>query len=201
MRRSISFPLFLSALFLVGVVAPAAVAARPPDDARRDIVTFISREELIRAGLIAPSLDVVATGRKTVAQPQALCVWDCIYLKNRRYLRTVKPFVTMVQGNGPTTIAIDISRTVRNSFSATVSVSAEVVTAGVGFNVERSETVAYKSSTTVPNGACWTIRAYNVFYEYGFEIWHEPFIGSDKKIGTGAARNFRGIEFRLTKSC
>ncbi|HEX2470569.1 MAG TPA: hypothetical protein VHK05_08265 [Candidatus Limnocylindrales bacterium] len=201
MRRSIRIPLVLTGLLLVGVLAPAAVAARSPD---RDIVTFISREELIAAGLISPAADpgaVTTGGRTTVAQPQALCVWDCIYVKNRRYLRTVKPFVTMVQGNGPTTIAIDISRTVRNSFSATVSVSAEVVTAGIGFNVEWAETVAYKSSTSVPSGACWTIRAYNVFYEYGFEIWQEPFIGSDKKIGTGTARNFQGIEFRLSKWC
>ena len=198
MRRSITVPLVLSAMFVVGVVAPAAAAARSPD---REIVTFISREELTRAGLIAPQVDGVATGRKTAAQPQALCVWDCIYVKNRRFLRTLKPFVTMVQGNGPTTIAIDISRTVRNSFSTTVSVSAEIVTAGVGFNVERSETVAYKSSTSVPNGACWTIRAYNVFFEYGFEIWQEPFIGADRKIGTGTARDFQGIEFRLSKWC
>ena len=196
MRRSISVPLVLSALLVVGIVAPTAVAARSPNDSREEIVTFISKEDLVAAGDAVPS-----GGRRTAAQPRALCVWDCIYLKNRRYLRTVKPFVTMVQGNGPTTIAIDISRTVRNSFSATVSVSAEVVTAGVGFNVEASETVAYKSSTTVPNGACWTIRAYNVFFEYGFEIWQEPFIGADRKIGTGTARNFQGIEFRLTKTC
>ena len=192
MRRSISVPLILAILLLTGVVAPAAVAARSPD---RDIVTFISRPDLIRQGLLTPQAS--NSGPTT----QALCVWDCIYVKNRRYLRTVKPFVTMVQGNGPTTIAIDISRTVRNSFSATVSVSAEVVTAGVGFNVERSETVAYKSSTVVPSGACWTIRAYNVFFEYGFEIWQEPFIGADRKIGTGTARDFQGIEFRLSKWC
>lgn len=197
MRRSISVPLVLSALLVVGIVAPAAVAARSPNDPRQEIVTFISMEELVAAGHAVPS----GGGRTTAAQPQALCVWDCIYVKNRRFLRTVKPFVTMVQGNGPTTIAIDISRTVRNSFSATVSVSAEVVTAGVGFNVEASETVAYKSSTAVPNGACWTIRAYNVFFEYGFEIWQEPFIGADRKIGTGTARNFQGIEFRLSKWC
>ena len=193
MRRSISVPLVLSALLLVGVVAPAAVAARSTPS--RDVVTFVSRAELIRQGLLTPQSST--SGPTT----QALCVWDCIYVKNRRFLRTVKPFVTMVQGNGPTTIAIDISRTVRNSFSATVSVSAEVVTAGVGFNVERSETVAYKSSTSVPNGACWTIRAYNVFFEYGFEIWQEPFIGADRKIGTGSARDFQGIEFRLSKWC
>lgn len=195
MRRSLKFPLVLAVVVAVGLVAPAAVAAGNRDSSRKEVVTFVSRAELIAKGLIVP-----ATGSSS-AGTQALCVWDCIYVKNRRYLRTIKPFVTMVQGNGPTTIAIDITRTVKNSFSANVSVSAEVVTAGVGFNVERSESVSYRSSTTVPNGACWTIRAYNVFFEYSFEVWQEPFIGSDRKIGTGTARDFQGIEFRLTKWC
>jgi len=143
---------------------------------------------------------VTSTSTPSVST-QALCLWDCIYVTNKRYLRTVKPFVTMVQGNGPTTMSIDITRSVKNSFSATVSVSAEVVTAGVGFNVERTESVTYRSSTSVPNGACWTLRAYNVFYEYAFEVWQEPFVGSDRKIGSGTARDFKGIEFRLTKAC
>jgi hypothetical protein len=193
MRRSIPVPLLLAATLLTGL-APASVAAAGPRH-ERDVVTFVSRAELIQRGLLAP------TASSTGVTPQALCLFDCIYVKNRRYLRTVKPFVTMVQGNGPTTIGIDITRTVKNSFSSTVSVSAEVVSAGVGFNVERSETVTYRSSTSVPNGACGTLRAYNVFYEYGFEVWQEPFIGSDRKIGSGTARDFQGIEFRLTKSC
>jgi len=195
MRRSISFPLVLAAVVVIGLVAPATVAAGRGEGPRHEVVTFISRAELIQKGLITPS-----TGSSSVGT-QAFCVWDCIYVKNRRYLRTLKPFVTMVRGNGPTTIAIDITRTVKNSFSSTVSVSAEIVTAGIGFNVERSETVAYRSSTTVPNGACWTIRAYNVFFEYSFEIWQEPFIGSDTKVGSGTARDFQGIEFRLSKWC
>jgi hypothetical protein len=194
MRRSITIPLLLAVMVLAGVAAPAAVAAAGPKQ-ERDVVTFISRAELIEKGQLAPA--ATSTG----VTPQALCLFDCIYVKNRRYLRTVKPFVTMVKGNGPTTIGIDITRTVRNSFSSTVSVSAEVVSAGVGFNVERSESVTYRSSTSVPSGACWTLQAYNVFYEYGFEVWQEPFIGSDKKIGSGTARDFQGIEFRLTKSC
>jgi hypothetical protein len=195
MRRSLTFPLVLAVVVALGLVAPATVAAGNGDRSRDEVVTFVSRAELIAKGLIVPTAGSGSAGT------QALCVWDCIYVKNRRYVRTLKPFVTMVQGNGPTTIAIDITRTVKNSFSATVSVSAEIVTAGVGFNVERSETVAYRSSTTVPNGACWTIRAYNVFFEYSFEVWQEPFIGSDKKIGTGMARDFQGVEFRLTKWC
>jgi hypothetical protein len=195
MRRSLTFPLVLAVVVALGLIAPTTVAAGNGDRSRDEVVTFVSRAELIAKGLIVP------TAGSSSAGTQALCLWDCIYVKNRRYVRTIKPFVTMVQGNGPTTIAIDITRTVKNSFSATVSVSAEIVTAGVGFNVERSETVAYRSSTTVPNGACWTIRAYNVFFEYSFEVWQEPFIGSDKKIGTGTARDFQGVEFRLTKWC
>lgn len=195
MRRSLRFPLVLAVVVVIGLVAPATVAAGRGGGPRHEVVTFVSRADLLAQGLITPS-----TGSETF-QTQALCVWDCVYVKNRRFIRTVKPFVTMVKGNGPTTIAIDIARTVKNSFSATVSVRAEIVSSGIGFNVERSETVAYRSSTTVPNGACWTIRAYNVFFEYAFEIWKEPFIGSDTKIGSGTARDFQGIEFRLSKWC
>jgi hypothetical protein len=198
MRRSIFVPLLLTLIAVTGLTAPAAVVAAGPRH-ERDVVTFVSRAELIRKGLLTPA--PTSSTPSTGVTPQALCLFDCIYVKNRRYLRTVKPFVTMVQGNGPTTIGIDLTRTVKNSFSSSVSVSAEVVSAGVGFNVERTESVTYRSSTSVPNGACWTLRAYNVFYEYGFEVWEEPFIGSDKKIGSGSARDFQGIEFRLTKAC
>ena len=194
MRRLVPIPLLLVAVLLVALAGPATVVARAPLPSR-DVVTFVSRADLIRQGLLKP------TSSTARASTQALCVWDCIHVRNKRYLRTLKPFVTMVQSNGPTTMSIDITRTVKNSFSASVNVSAEVVSAGVGFNVERSESVTYRSSTTVPNGACWTLRAYNVFYEYAFEVWQEPFIGSDRKIGSGTARDFQGIEFRLTKAC
>ena len=196
MRRQVPLPLVLAAVLVDALVGPATVAAAAPRQ-QPEVVTFVSRAELIRQGLLKP---VTSTSTPSVST-QALCLWDCIYVTNKRYLRTVKPFVTMVQGNGPTTMSIDITRSVKNSFSATVSVSAEVVTAGVGFNVERTESVTYRSSTSVPNGACWTLRAYNVFYEYAFEVWQEPFVGSDRKIGSGTARDFKGIEFRLTKAC
>ena len=196
MRRQVPLPLVLAAVLVAALVGPATVSAAAPRQ-QPEVVTFVSRAELIRQGLLKP---VTSTSTPSVST-QALCLWDCIYVTNMRYLRTVKPFVTMVQGNGPTTMSIDITRSVKNSFSATVSVSAEVVTAGVGFNVERTESVTYRSSTSVPNGACWTLRAYNVFYEYAFEVWQEPFVGSDRKIGSGTARDFKGIEFRLTKAC
>src|SRR6187397_2844871 len=163
MRRQVPLPLVLAAVLVAALVGPATVAAAAPWQ-QPEVVTFVSRAELIRQGLLKP---MTSTSTPSVSA-QALCLWDCIYVTNKRYLRSVKPFVTMVQGNGPTTMSIDITRSVKNSFSAT---------AGVGFNVERTESVTYRSSTSVPNGACWTLRAYNVFYAYAFEVWQEPFVG------------------------
>ena len=194
MRRLVFVPLLLAAV-LIGTGGSAVSAAAGSSAPSPDVVTFVSRAELQRQGRLH------AVPGQPRAGTAALCLWDCLYITNRRYLRTVKPAVTMVSGNGPATISIDISRTVRNSFTATVGVNAEVVSAGIGFNVERAESVTYRSSTTVPNGSCWTLRAYNVFFEYGFEVWQEPFIGSDRRIGSGTARDFQGIEFRLTKAC
>ena len=78
MRRSIRIPLVLTGLVVIGVLAPAAVAARSPD---RDIVTFISREELIAAGLISPAADpgvvVQADGQRHVITAEREIVLRC----------------------------------------------------------------------------------------------------------------------------
>lgn len=93
MRRSVGLPLLLAVILTCASVVSATAATRPRVE--RDVVTFVSRAELIRLGLLTPA--PASSGAST----QALCLFDCIYVKNRRYLRTVKPFVTMVQGNSP----------------------------------------------------------------------------------------------------
>ncbi len=72
MRRSLKFPLVLAVVVALGLVAPATVAAGNGDGSRKEVVTFVSRAELIAKGLIVP-----ATGSSS-AGTQALCVWDCI---------------------------------------------------------------------------------------------------------------------------
>ena len=92
MRRLVPVPLLLAAVLIAGLAGPAtirAAALRPP----RDVVTFVSRAELIRQGLLQPT----ASTSGSIVSTQAFCVWDCIYVTNRRYLRAVKPFVTMVR--------------------------------------------------------------------------------------------------------
>jgi hypothetical protein len=181
----------LVSLVVAGMLAPATVAAAPkPKEVE---VLFISRAELEAAGLM--------TSDALGPTPQLWCLWDCNYARNSRFAGTTNEFVTRVSGPGPGTLAMDITRQVSNSFTATVTVGADKVSAAVGFSVTWTDTQTYKYSTTVPGGACWTIRAYNTMDNYAFEVWQSAFIGPDFKVGTGRAKRFMGIKFTLTKAC
>ena len=193
MRPSISvFRIIgLVAVVAASVLAPATAFAAPkPKEVE---VLFISRAELEAAGLTTSD----ALGPK----PQLWCLWDCNYARNSRSVGTTNDFVTKVSGPGPGTVAMDISRQVSNSFNATVTVGADKISAAVGFSVTWTDTQTYTYSTTVPSGACWTIRAYNTMDNYAFEVWQHAFIGPDFKVGTGRAKRFMGIKFTLTKVC
>lgn len=172
-------------------MAPASISAAPP--VKEVEVAFISRAELEAAAVI--------TSDANGPTPQDWCLFDCNYAKNRQFVNTTNEYVTKVAGNGPGTLAMDIARQVSNSFSATVSVGADKVSAAMGFGVTWTDTQTYKYSTTVPSGACWTIRAYNVMNNYTFEVWEHAFVGSDFKVGAGKAKRFMGIKFTLTKAC
>jgi len=193
MRRSISAFRIISLVALVAtsVLAPATASAAPkPKEVE---VLFISRAELEAAGLM--------TSDALGPSAQLWCLWDCNYARNSRFAGTINEFVTRVSGPGPSTLAMDITRQVSNSFNATVTVGVDKVSAAVGFSVTWTDTQTYKFATTVPGGACWTIRAYNNMDNYAFEVWQNAFIGPDFKVGTGRAKRFMGIKFTLTKAC
>jgi hypothetical protein len=193
MRGSISAfrNISLVALVAVTVLAPATVSAAPKP--KETEVLFISRAELEAAGLMTSD----ALGPTS----QLWCMWDCNYARNSRSVGTSNEFVTRVSGPGPGTLAMDITRQVSNSFTATVTVGADKISAAVGFSVTWTDSQTYKYSTTLPSGACWTIRAYNTMDNYAFEVWQNAFIGPDFKVGTGGAKRFMGIKFTLTKAC
>ena len=181
----------LAALVIASVIAPAAVSAAPKD--REVEVLFVSRAELEAAGLI--------TSDAVGPMPQHGCLFDCIYADNKVFTGTTNVYVTKVSGPGPATMSLDVQYAVSNSFSASVSIGADKVSAEMGFSVTWSASQTYKYSVNVPSGACWTIRAYNVFNTYKFEVWNHALIGPDSKLGTGTARRFMGVKYTLAKSC
>jgi len=100
-------------------------------------------------------------------------------------------------GPGPTTIHMSQSTSISNSFSANVSVSADVVTAGVGFSVTASYTTTLQCDLSIPAGIYGAIEAYPIYNVYNYDVMYNPFIGSPYKAGEGNASKAVGV-FYLT---
>lgn len=77
-------------------------------------------------------------------------------------------------GPGPTTIHMSQSTSISNSFSANVSVSADVVTAGVGFSVTASFTTL-QCDLSIPADSYGAIEAYPIYDVYNYDIMYNPF--------------------------
>ncbi|PLR78039.1 hypothetical protein CU633_07205 [Bacillus sp. V3-13] len=96
---------------------------------------------------------------------------------------------------GPSTPTMTVTETVSASFNANVGVSAQVVSAGVGFNVTSTYTVSDSYSVKVPAGKTYNIRANPIFLIKNYEVWNDPWIGFDKKVGSGSAQKPIGVCF------
>ncbi|CAN5856376.1 hypothetical protein BH24CHL6_BH24CHL6_06950 [soil metagenome] len=192
----------ITALLIMSGLVPGAAAAKPPEGRGPRTVSVVFSVDALRAGgylsdesgpMAAPSTDQL--------EPQWGCISNCVWLENVRYAGKNEPFVTMVKGNGPGKLTLELSQMVTNGWTATLGLDAKVVSAGVEFNVSWSATQRYAYQAQVPKGACWTIRAYNIYYDYSYDVWHNPFLGGPYKSGSGRAWKFMGVKYVLTKTC
>ncbi|MBP8613066.1 MAG: hypothetical protein KBI30_03645 [Candidatus Atribacteria bacterium] len=103
----------------------------------------------------------------------------------------------VVGGPGPTTIHMSQSTTISNSFSANVDIGAEIVNAGVGFDVTSVNTTTLQCDLSIPQGKYGAIEAYPLYNVYSYDVMYSPFIGSPYKIGEGNASKAVGV-FYLT---
>jgi hypothetical protein len=188
-------------LVLVSVIGalvlglPTAASASPPQEKKGTVVDeyFVSADQLRAAGLLVDKSD---PGRGI--EPQWGCVFDCWYLRFVTYAGETNVFRTQAKGSpGPMTLTLETTLTVSNAFTATVGVKASVVSAGVGFNVTWSASQSYTAQTTVPAGACRIIKAYDTIWNYRFEVWDKNFFGDPFKVGSGTAKRFMGVWYRV----
>lgn len=119
------------------------------------------------------------------------------YIVNNTYCCIDDYYATSVSGYGPGTLTLDITQSVSNQWSANVGVSADVVSAGVGFDVTHSQSYHYSYSTTLNAGEHKQINAYNRYYHYNYEVWYNPTFGDAYHAGDGNADNFMGVEYVL----
>lgn len=103
-----------------------------------------------------------------------------------------------VSGTGSADGLLELIQTVKvsNNFSANVDVSSSKITSGVGFDVTDSwESQAKRSVET--KGKEYQIVAYDDYLGHNFEVWHNPLIGSEYKLGTGVALQQIGFCFAV----
>ncbi len=97
--------------------------------------------------------------------------------------------------SGPGTLHMSVTNTVPNSYTASVSVSAGVVSAGVGFNVTATESITESYDLTIPAGKIGVIEAHPWKDLYDFEVWEDPWYWWGYKTGDGTAYRVTGICF------
>jgi hypothetical protein len=205
-RRAI--PL-LFAVFTLPLLAVPAVAADPvpaqraaPPDYGGKLITsiYVSERQVQKAGLAGPTSPRSTFSTRGLT-PQAGCLWDCVYLGDVAFWYNGQVFKTQAQLNNTTssssTLTLSQTLTASNSWNADVEISVELVNAGVGFNATSTASVTYTASTTVPKFTCKKILAYQLYKVYRFNVFVEPFIGSDDMVGSGWAQKRNGVRYDI----
>jgi hypothetical protein len=103
-----------------------------------------------------------------------------------------KKSIAVVQGRGPMTLTLTAMETVSNTKSASITVSAEPVSAAVGFDVTKSRTKSMAGSWNVPRGKFGTLNAYPLYQEYSFNVYSKI---TGESVGKGTARKAIGYRY------
>ncbi|WP_369802241.1 DUF6426 family protein, partial [Geobacillus sp. B4113_201601] len=96
---------------------------------------------------------------------------------------------------GPSTATMSVKQGVSATWSSNTNISAETVSATLGFNVTKSYEVTDTYQIRVPAGKTYTIIARPYYKVYNFDVWYDPLIGWDSKVGYGYAAKPVGVCF------
>ncbi|SBT54264.1 hypothetical protein [Micromonospora narathiwatensis] len=164
----------------------------------------------------APAKNSATSPTKATAKADVgdRCTLPGRVVKNKRYVGESRTWPRGAKwratGNAKgTVISLQHETRVHNSVSATFGLSKSVVSAAVGFNVEKQQAVWVGFNYTQPKAGKYQLRVTPVYDEYLFEVHNK--VGKVKitgghpaciqtgtsKVGTGAASKYIGLESRV----
>lgn len=113
-------------------------------------------------------------------------------LKNVRYAGELCGLtkIAKTSGRGKTTLVLTVSKSVSAQVESSVSVTVKVVSAGVGFKVDRTYTVENQTRYEVPRGKYGYVEAYPLYDQYTFNVYK-----GGRKKGSGYAMKPVGVCF------
>ena len=150
---------------------------------------------------MAPRPTGVGLSPQVDSQDGAAWWCNCYELHNQSYGGHIDRFITSTRATNYTgqTITLSLSEThsVGNTWSANVGVTADVVTAGVGFDVTVSYDHTFSTSAPVPPGQTIEIDAYTGLERTNYDVYVNPWIGDTYYAGSGNADQRTGDEFAV----
>lgn len=94
--------------------------------------------------------------------------------------------------------SMTVSEGVEIGVSTSVSLSAEVISTEIGFNVSKSINISDTQEIKVPKGKTYICRAYVKVQKYNFEIWEDD-VFFDDYLGKGTITKPIGVIFTITE--
>lgn len=108
---------------------------------------------------------------------------------------------TIVSHSGPGgQIRVSETRTVSNTFSTEAGVSAEVISAKVGFSVTASFSRSLQYWRDVAPGKYGYVDLYYKYMLKNFNVYYDPVFGSEYFVATGKAYQWQAVEFQYRES-
>jgi len=201
----------LLALPLLGMTVPAFAAAPPATDS----VTVISNPAAVAVAAAALGIPTMydggtLTGITEVTNsaavvpngvssgPQPDWPWQSPEVRDVQLTGIVSntgDVLATATGTGPKTMTISHTWTLDNSWHASVSVSASIVSGAVGFHVNGSESSTASATQQVPTGQTQTLVAYPEYAVYSFDVYYPDVLSGYHFAGTGTAEKFTGVDF------
>lgn len=96
-------------------------------------------------------------------------------------------------------LKLEVSESVKAKYDKNVNISASIISAGVGWGVEREYKVTQSYEQTVSSDGFYTIRAFPEFDGVNFDIWYDGML-ENKKVGKGTAFRPVGACFVVRKT-
>lgn len=145
-----------------------------------------NQEELVGAAIVP--FDTITLGS---AAPSVSPQWGVpgYGIRNVSYngQQCGSPFRS-TSGQGPGSLSLQINEGVSATWSASVGVPAQVVSAGVGFDVTSSYHVTSGFTVYVPSGKTYQLMAYPMYNVYMYQVYYNPTIGGEYWVGSGYAQ-------------
>jgi hypothetical protein len=182
---------------LLGMTAPAFAAAPP---AGGDSVTVISNPATI-AGTTEVASPTLSSVSETSNSAMPEWFWQSDKIQDVQVAGYAPGYALdpSVTGKGPGTVSLSHTWTENNFWSASVSVSAGLVSAALGFQVGGSHSTTASYTVQVPAGQTDTITAYPEYTIYSFAVFApDSFSSGYKWVGSGLAYRFTGVQFTVS---